>query len=40
MLALDAGDVSWIISVIALSVGGTVLILYFFTRWFRRPSLP
>jgi len=39
-IVLDAGGVSWIASVIALSVGVTFLILYFFRRWARQPSLP
>jgi hypothetical protein len=39
-MALDLSDVSWLLSVIALSVGGTFLILYVFRRWLRRPSLP
>jgi hypothetical protein len=30
MVVLDTGDVSWMVSVIALSVGGTFLILHFF----------
>jgi hypothetical protein len=36
---LDIGDISWVASVIALSIGGTFLILYFFKRWARPPSL-
>jgi hypothetical protein len=39
-LVVDAGDISWIVSVIVLSVGGTFLILYVFRRWSKRPSLP
>ena len=39
-MTLDAGDASWLASVVALSAGGTFLILYVFRRWFRRPSLP
>ncbi len=30
-----ANDVSWFVSVVALSVGGTILILYVLKRWFR-----
>jgi hypothetical protein len=35
MLMTIASDVSWIASVVALSVGVTFLILYVFKRWFR-----
>ena len=33
---MDAGDVAWIASVIALSVGATFLILFVFTSWMKK----
>jgi hypothetical protein len=36
MVVLDAGDVSWLASVIAVSLGGTFVILYFFRSRLRK----